>query len=87
VTSRGFDFGSPREIAPLTHEPTARDGDGCICEELATGIAPRRPGVPAGAIRAARGYRLYGQKLGKFLRSATFHCGLTARRAVASVEA
>ncbi len=22
MTSRGFDFRSPREIAPLTHEPT-----------------------------------------------------------------
>jgi hypothetical protein len=30
---------------------------------------------------------LYGEKLGKFLGSATFHCALTAHRAAASVEA
>jgi len=41
----------------------------------------------AGQARYERAGGLYGEKLGKFLASATFHCGLTARRAAASVEA
>jgi hypothetical protein len=36
-------------------------------------------------VRRAGG--LYGEKLRKFLVSATFRCGLTTRRAAASVEA
>ncbi len=45
MTSRGFDFGSPREIAPLTHEPTARGCDGGVRQELAARVITFRSGA------------------------------------------